>query len=76
MSSIKEPTAAEIFDQMRRGVARAVQEIRKAGLPLYYSDSKYPGEIVEERPGGSRRIVILDDSGNVVIVRDLFEAED
>lgn len=74
MSAIKEPTSAEVDAQIRRGYEMAMEEVREKGLPLHYFDPAYPGEIVEESPDGSRRVVCLDDNNRFVVVRELSKA--
>ena len=73
MHTIKEPTWAEVDDQMRRGFEMVMQEVREKGLPIHSFDPAYPGEIVEEGPDGSRRIVGLDGENRFFVIRELPE---
>ncbi len=52
--------------------ARAVQSLKKSGIPVYLTDSKE--RLVKEMPDGRRFEVRIDNDGREVLVRELSRA--
>lgn len=49
----------------------AARETLAMGIPICYSDDRYPGETIREYPDGRRELIDMDEEYNIIVKRVL-----